>query len=541
MRGEGAISGSAFSVQSPPLRITGPSLESPIWAGATRIQEQLAAKPAHPVLWLLLPMLVAISVRFFFAPTDYDYWWHARTGQLIAETGGLPRADAFSYTAEGNPWVTHEWLTQIIFHVVQQQLGYVGNVVLFGLIGGLTWLAVYATCRLRGLGEPGAVVLVMWGSAMAASTTAVRPQAITALLLAVCALTITRYKRGDTRALWMLPPLFLLWVNLHGGYVIGLVLLGLAIVGDTISVVLRHLSTPAEDSTPNPHAGQTPLTRLIAIAALCGLATLVSPHGLDGLAYPFSYAGTSNASMRFISEWQSPDFHDPTFLIFGASLLLAVLLGIARKPLGATEALWGLLFAFMALSSLRHIALYAIIATPLLAARLATTIPWLSQPLSAWRRPLLVAVAWPLLIASLMMQVARAEPGGGAQLSREPGTAQYPAGAVDYLKQQDMVGNLFNEYHWGGYLIYQLYPDRRVFIDGRPDMYGDRFVERYLQVALLRPTWSEVLDEHDVRLVLIDRANPLALLLRPEEGWQEVYSGPVERLFARPALPESVP
>jgi hypothetical protein len=465
-------------------------------------------------------MLAIVGARYGFVGTDPDYWWHVKTGQFIAETGTLPRVDIFSYTVAGQPWVTHEWLTQLLLYLVQERFGYVGNVALFALIGMLTSLAVYATCRLRGLGEPAAAVLMIGASVMAMGSANVRPQGMTALLLGVCILILTRYKLGQPRVLWALPPLLALWVNLHGGYIIGLAVLGLAILGEGIARVLGRPSAP--------------LRPLIVVSVLSAAATLLSPHGLDAIQYPFTYAGTQNASMRYIAEWQSPNFHQSYFILLGASLLLTILLGIGQRPLGPTEVLWTLAFTVMALQSVRHIPLYAIVMAPLLAARLQEVVPPLRRTLAEWRRPALLAVTWPLLALSVLKMLSGAGE-TGAQFGTEPLAAGYPAGAVEYLRTHNPVGNLFNTYHWGGYLIYQLHPQRPVFIDGRADVYGDRFIDGYMKVMRLEPDWRRVLDEHDVRLVLVEKESPLAVVLTDDGAWQEIYAGEVERLFERRA------
>jgi len=485
------------------------SLARPTWLSRSRVQAGLL---------ILAPMLLLIFARYFVVSTDPDYWWHVRTGQYIIEIGTLPRADIYSYTVPDRPWVAHEWLSEVLLYLVQQRLGYVGNVGLFGLLAMLTLLVVYATCRLRGVGEPAAAMLMLWAAGIGMASANVRPQLLTTFLLAVCALLLTLYLRGQTRALWPYPALMALWVNLHGGYIIGLVLLGLTVVGQGAA---RMLGQPA-----------APLRPLVLIALLSGMATLFSPHGLEAIWYPFTYVGSQNPSMRYIAEWQSVDFHQTRSLIFAGSLLLAILLGVGRRPLGPTEALWMVALALMALQSERHLALYGVVAIPLLAARLQETLPLLRGTLATWRRPALLAVIWPL-VAIFLLRLAFV--GGGwehAQVGREPNARTYPAGAVEHLRTHDLPGNLFASYHWGGYLIYRLYPERPVFIDGRMDLYGD-VVEPYFRVTGLNPGWRQVLDEHDVQLVLVEKDGPLAVVLADDPGWQLAFTGDVERLYVR--------
>jgi hypothetical protein len=194
---------------------------------AERLPTELAAALARPTwlsgprvqagLLVLAPMLLLLFARYFVSSTDPDYWWHVRTGQYIVETGTLPRAEIYSYTVPDRPWVTHEWLAEVLLYVVQQRFGYVGNVVLFAALAALTALVVYATCRVRGLGEPSAAMLMLWAVGIGMGSANVRPQLLTTLMLAVCALLLTLYLRGQTRAIWPYPLLMALWVNLHDG------------------------------------------------------------------------------------------------------------------------------------------------------------------------------------------------------------------------------------------------------------------------------------------------------------------------------------
>lgn len=470
----------------------------------------------------VMPFLVLIALTFVFAQTDPDYWWHQRTGQLILALGQLPRTDPFSFTSLGQPWITHEWLTEVCFAFIAAHFGYVGNVVLYGTITALAALAIRATCRLRGLGPAGATGIMLWAFAIILPLANVRPQMVTILFLALTALIVTAYLQGEARGLWILPPLFVLWVNLHGGYVIGLVLLGLTLLGETAA---RYLGRPA-----------APLRPLLLTTALSGAATLVSPLGVEALRYPFTYAGTGNASQRFIAEWQSPNFHNAAFYPLAASLLVGLLIGIGRGKPRPTELLWTALFSALALQSIRHTPLYAIVVLPLLGVQLASIAPSWPGVLTRWRAParlILPVSGWLLLLIGTITLVA-----GSAALPLQTGTTPrvggYPTGAVTFLRAHpEAQGNLFNTYSWGGYLIAELYPDRLVSIDGRADVHGDALVTQHRAAERLMPGWRDTLDTWQIGLVLIDRDGPLATALRDDPAWQELYAGDVERLFAR--------
>jgi hypothetical protein len=468
---------------------------------------------------LLAPLLLLVFVQPFKALTDPDYWWHVRTGQYIVDTGTVPRVDPYSYTLAGQPWTAHEWLSEVLFFLVSQHFGYVGNVVLFGLIGVATALIVYVVCRLWGVGEMGAALVMVWASALAEPAFNVRPQVFTSFLFAVCILLLSLYKRGTTRALWPLPLVFALWVNLHGGYAVGLGLLALTVVGEALAHYLGRSSAPVRP--------------LLVVTGLSTVATLLNPRGVAALVYPITYLRPGNAIVSYILEWQSPNFHEPIYLLFAASLLLAAFLGVARGPLGPTEVLWALTFAFLGLDSARHVPLFAVAVMPLVAARLQAELPALRASLESWHSPvLLFATSAALLAVVASTTVAQGER-TGLQTGWEPNAKTFPSAAIRYLRAHDIPGNLFAEYAWGGYVIYNLYPERRVFIDGRIDLYGFAIGRLYDTVINARPEWQDILSRYDVRVVLVGRTSPLAGALEQDSAWQVVEADQIAALFVR--------
>jgi hypothetical protein len=482
-------------------------------------------RPAPPIGraegWLLLaPLLLLILAWPLAQRTDPDYWWHERTGQLIWEARALPNADPYSYTARGRPWVMHEWLSEVGLYLAESRAGYWANAVLFGLVGAGTALLVYRTCRAWGVGELPAAFLTVWAFALMAGSYNVRPQAFTAFFVALEVYLLTRYKAGARRALWALPPVFALWVNLHGGYAIGLAFLGLAVCGEAVAAWLGRPAAPVR-----------PLLLALGLAAL---ATLLNPYGVGALLYPLGYAGTGNASMRFIQEWQSPDFHQAGFATLALALAALMAVGVGRRPLGVSEALWALLTGLMSLLSVRHIQLFGIVALPLLGARLQEEAPALRRTLSAWRRPGVLGVLWLVVLAVPAALLASPQAGEVTlQFGRHPSARGYPAGAAEYLLRQRPAGQMLNLYGWGGYLIYTLYPDYPVFIDGRADVYGDAHMEVNQEIGRLAPGWREKMAAFDVGLVLTKKSAPLAVVLGEDPGWQVLYEGEEEALLAR--------
>lgn len=488
------------------------SLPRPLWQGAARLDE-------HTVI-LSLALLCLFAANFF-AGTDPDFWWHLRTGQLIAETGAVPHQDVFSYTAAGRPWVAHEWLSELILFWLYSAGGYVTTEAAFSLVITLAYFVLYQLLRRLAIDQTLALAVLVLAATIHLAPWAPRPQLFTFLLFAVFLYILFGYKRSGRARLWLLPPLTALWVNLHAGYVVGLFLIGLFVAGELLN---RFTRRPAVAVRP------------LVVAGVCStLAVLANPNTYNALLYPFGYAGTANASMRFIAEWQSVDFHSYVFFPFALAVVLLMLIG-PRGRLDFTASLLLLAFTFMALQSQRHIPLFAMVAAPVLALRLEERHLRLALEVRTGPKatPLLI-IAPLVLVPALLVLVVIASPYSQARMT--PSTRSYPAGAVAYLKEHRPVGNLFNTYGWGGYLVYTLYPDYRVFIDGRADVYGDELMEEYGRVVGLKPDWRAVLDKHAVASVLIEKDSPLAVLLASQTDWQKVYEGEVEQVFIRHDTP----
>jgi hypothetical protein len=217
--------------------------------------------------------------------------------------------------------------------------------------------------------------------------------------------------------------------------------------------------------------------------------------------------------------------------------------GIGRRPLGWPERLWVCGFALLGLQSIRHLPLFAVIATPTLVGELAAlSRDWPGQ---GWWRPRwqiirqvgLVALAFGALA---LLGVVGTSPALRAQLQlgAAPSAAGYPSGALAYLETHDddpaLHGRIFNEYRWAGYLIYHLYPAHQVFVSAQAtDPYGSDLFTPYRQTMQLAPNWRETLDTWQIDLVLIDKGAPLATMLHTDTGWREVYTGDIEQLFVR--------
>lgn len=468
---------------------------------------------------LLAPLLLLIFAQPFFRPTDPDYWTHARTGAWILAHHAIPRVDPFSFSVAGTPWVTHEWLAEVIMAETARFFGYAGNAVVYGLVSAASLLVLYLASRRRGVGSLASAIILIWGYLMAPGLFVVVPQVLSILFLALCAYILIQYRSGKTRAVWFLPPLLGLWGNLHGGFAVGFGLIGLTIVGETLARRLGQQSAPAGP--------------LIGSFAASLLTTLLNPNGPGVLAYALTEGGPFSPAAHYVTNFQPPNFHDPIFVPFLIAVILSLTLGLQSGSLRPTDTLWALAFSLLGLQSARHVALYAVVVLPILGQRLAELFPASQNSVSILHRPRFIAATWIVVAATLASNFLPARQ-TSFQFGWEPDPGTfYPVAGVRYLETHPAARRVFSEYAWGGYLIYQLYPTHRVFIDGRIDIYGSLFIEQFLNTVQGGPHWNDLLDRYDIQTVLIDRQDALAALLALEPGWRVAFRGPREVIYVR--------
>lgn len=471
------------------------------------LAEGLLALPVLAVLCIVLLRQAALL--------DTDYFWHLATGQLILRAG-YPTVEPFAWTHAGLPWRPQDWLSDSLLAWLYGGFGHAGPVAAASLVGLAAWLVAYTRARLLGAGRMAALTLVTLGLVAIAPLVAVRPLMVLWLGLSLATLLVERALLSG--AWWPLPALPLLaaaWVNLHRGAPPAMAALaGLAAVHLIVLAVWRA------------RAGGLDAARLarraalwLVVAGLTAAAGALTPTGLEGLIR--SLVIVSDPSQRIlIQEWHSPDFHRPDLRPFELLLLGGLLLfgrwGPRRVELWPYAGLLVLGTAAAALESMRHIALYALLAGPWLAA--APPLP------AAARLRLRPAVAAALAVVSLLLLGA-----GLLGLDREQlrarETQAYPRAAVDWLQAQGPAGRLFNEYDWGGYLLWRGVP---VFVDSRSEMvYDGRFLFRVQEALTAGPGWRDlILRDYPVDGALLRPDTPLAGALRAE-GWAICWSDPV--------------
>lgn len=469
---------------------------------------------------MFLAMLTTIHL------IDPDYFWHLRTGQYLFEHHALPIGDIFSYTFDGKPWVLHEWLFEIVLYCTHTLLGSFGVKFMISLMTITTLVIVYKTANQIISKQNVAFVLTLLFFIPMMGAVSPRPQMVTLLLFALFMRTLIAFKYDyTTRTLWFLPPLMVVWTNAHGGYMIGLVLLLLFVSCEWLMRIARQ------------HYDVTDRYRLRVLSWVTGvtiLASLVNPYFIWHWLYPFEVMGMK-ASQGFINEWRSPDFHNWSFQLYLALVLVTMSAAMYRKirP-DLTELAVTLLFVSAGFVAVRHIS-FAIVALVPFAAKTVTQLSFTRLFADERIRCLRTScqkhggdigkmefvMNWLLLAVTAVGLIIYYPVLHGTDT--EIANRLVPVKATEFIAQTGISGRMFNNYHHGGYLIQSLYPTQKVFIDGRADMYGDKFVQEYIDISSGTTEWKEKFEKYKIDYVVMARETPLVQLLKAQGNFKLVY------------------
>ncbi len=457
--------------------------------------------------------------------TDPDVWWHLRTGELIAQTHAFVHADPYSFTRQGQPWVNHEWLSDLLVYGIYRAGGWGGLIVVFGAITSLTLMLVF----LRSPGKPyfAALALIL-GAYASAPGWGVRPHTIS-LLLASVFLSVLERSEERPRLLWWSIPLTLLWVNLHAEYALGIALLALFLFGEMLDAAfgIRDWSS----------LGSRLRSLAIALVA-CLVVVPINPNGLRMFTYPVETL-RSVAMQKYIAEWASPNFHEAKYLPFAAMLLgILFFLSVSPKRIRARDLLLVLVFGAGALRSVRHVSAFVLVAVPILSGLAQSW--WHEQmrkpnavsPRSGQR----LAMNATVLTAFLVFALVRVRTVVVHQEATE--VENFPAGAATYLASRQPPGPIFNHYNFGGYFIWKLYPQYQVFIDGRADLYGDDFLHDFARTYYVTdPDWERPIRDWRIQTVILPPDAPLIAALKLSHRWDEVYVDSQAIILTRSSRP----
>jgi hypothetical protein len=460
-------------------------------------------------------MAVRVSV-------DTDTWWHLRAGSWIVEHRQILRSDPFSLTRQGQPWIYPGWLSQVVIFGVYQGLGFAGLNLLTGMMVTLAFLAIWQLLE-------GPLLLRSTVALIAATVSGVywsaRPQIFSFVFTGLTLLILEKAAKGRRGWLVALPPLMALWSNLHGGFAIGFILMICYFLGEIFTMLGKTgLKISGLKEAWRGRRGWLVALSIAGIA--CALFVGINPHGFQMLLYPFKTVSIG-VLQDYIQEWQSPNFHRVEAQPF-IWMLILTLISLAKSRIHArpVELLLVSVFAYLSLMAGRNIALFAVVTAPILARHADSSLEPLLETRDEGRQlperftRVANAVFFSLLLIAAILKIT---PLLSLETNQQAIADRNPVEAVEALLVSEPPGELFNSYNWGGYVLWQLYPAYRSFVDGRTDLFNDDILQEYLLAWRAEAGWESVLDSWGIQVVLIEPQAPLVRALE-YEGWMTLYA-----------------
>ena len=470
---------------------------------------------------------------------DGDTGWHLRTGEWILANHRVPYQDLFSFTKPSQPWFAWEWLWDVLFAGLYRFGGMAAVILASMLVISTAFLLVYDLAKKKSGNAVISIVITLLAVISSSYHWLARPHLVTLLMAAIF---LRWLEQGSRRAIiFGLPALMVLWTNLHGGFIAGLILIGTYAIGE---FARSYFLDDEEARNSSRKRGLLFLQSL----ALCGAATFVNPYFYQLHYHIWSYF-TDGYQMKNIGEFQSINFHHALSRMFEAFLILALAAAfwsLLRKQF--THFLLLMSWMHFALVSGRNIAIFAVVAAPLIAAAVQHWLVRMEAPLDGWRLPAfarrmaeackgitavesiprwhVASVGFIGLFAAMLFA-----PVPAPRFVAEYDSHAYPEGALRSLKDADLKERIFSTDIWGGYLIYRLYPQVKVFLDGRSDFYGPEFEERYNDVVSAKPCWNESLHRFGVRTVLLPPEAQLTSAMKESHNWRCTYDDGTALVF----------
>jgi hypothetical protein len=357
-----------------------------------------------------------------------------------------------------------------------------------------------------------------------------RPHMFTLLLLVAWYYVIDSFQNDLNNFLYLLPPIMLLWINLHGGFILGFITIVIYIIYNLIKL---YLSEGTEKGLYNRKIKYFLLATMVSL-----LVSFANPMGFHALLFPFEVVSNGLIVDNY-GEFLSPNFHYAAFTPFRYFLLLMILFFCTfKRRLNFIELAMIFIFTNMSLLSGRYIPLFAVIVAPILSKHGDRMLNGINNNFSN----LIVSKArvhesidmsakgyiWPTLALLVVVGLTASN-----RIEFKFDEKIKPVDAVEFLKKGYISGNMFNNDEFGDYIIYSAYPKYKVFIDGRADIYGNEKLQDYLNVMNMRPGWEKVMGKYNIDWIIYNTDSPLSQYLNLKKDWKLIYTDNVANIYIK--------
>jgi hypothetical protein len=453
---------------------------------------------------LLVLSMLTVRSRF----DDPDLWWNLKTGEVIWNTHTIPVTDLFSYTTNHHAWVPHEWLAQLVLYGAYKAGGYTGLMLLLLILTSILLLVGYALCSIYSGNSKVAFLgaLILWMFATVGLS--LRAQLIGYIFFVVELLLIELGRTRNPRWFYWLPVLFAVWVNCHASFILGLVI-GVVMLGASFIKI--------EAGAMQPRPWQPGLRRKLALSLVLSCAALfLNPVGIKLILYPVDTMLHMPVLVGNVAEYAPLNMTEARGMALLAILLCSfLLLAIRRSNMYWEELVFLAIGTWMAVSHMRMLFVFGILAAPVLSRQLAPL--WEGYDPKSDRASLNAA-----FMALAVFVVYLAFP-SKQNLEQQVEDAS-PVKAVAFARAHHLKGPMVNDHMYGGYLMWAA-PEYPVFLDGRTDVFEwTGVLAEFGNWATLRTDPNVLLNKYGVGFCLLTRQSPMAQVLPLLPDWKTVYT-----------------
>jgi hypothetical protein len=444
---------------------------------------------------------------------DGDLPRHLLTGRYILENRTVPTTEPFIHPYLNQPYVSHEWLADVILFTIYKYAGLAGIVALSAFLLASTFTLLYSKLSIRLSLRIPIFIIIAWGAIATSLNWATRPHLISMFLLAIWLTWADDLRRGEKIPFWRFPVFMLIWSNVHGEFIAGI----LVLLAYSVGWIMDYLLDPANTSLG---AGKNIWLAFLLSAAV----SLINPGGIGPWISILGFVNNQYLMSRMV-EANTPNFQTPEMRILLGLLTISIfLLAIKKEKLSAGQGLLLAGFSAMSLIAVRNIHLYGVVAPFILAEtlgearkihlidRLETTLQNIEGRIKG--------IIWPVITVITLSAFVVTNPAAQNFYQFDP--PAFPVQAVKWLEDNPQQGKMFNELNWGGYLALHLWPEQLTFIDSMADVSGEVTMQ-YEKSITLANGWQDIFEQHNIEWAIIESNSPLAQALENEYHWRVLY------------------
>ena len=475
-----------------------------------------AITPNALVSGLAALLMVLFTLKGQLMLTDTDFWWHLAAGDLIRKSGEIPVVNSFSFAAGNYPWLNISWLWDVIYSWLNSVSPLYLPITVTAIINSLVLSILTAFMLKRGVGIVLILALIFLSLAPYAYMLSPRPHQVTFLMVALFYIISQRISEGrDFKYVMLLPPLMIIWANMHGGFLAGLIVIGAYTFQSLLKLEKRKF-----------------LIFLLA-GITCVVATLINPFGVN--IYKLLPIIFTSKLFPIISEWQPMKLNAVHVLHILYLALFLITFRPLNKEVSVAEKILSLFWMCQTLSHERNLPIFIILSAPVFALNLKQIFissVWLKRKNEEYAHDL-SKIKKPVLVISIFVVVILLSTLPAKFLSFHI-PQEHPVAEAEFIKQNYPNKNFLNDYFQGGYLLYVWHGQPKIFIDGRAETaYPPDIIEDYLRFHYNEQGWETLLDKYKIDAIVLPKSTPQINYFTSKPEWAKVYDGPYDAVFIK--------